>query len=319
MRIKTSFSSVVIACLSILIISAVVHAQAPTLAFEVASIKPAEQITPAMIAAGKLHVGMSVDPGRVDIGYLSLGELVPIAFKVKPYQVSGPDWLRQQRWDINAKMPEGATKDDVPAMLKALIEERFQMKARLERRDSPVYALVVGKDGPKLKDAPPDTDPAAADAAGGGTLGTGGSQLRVNAGRGGATMVSAAGGTTKITPGPDGTMRMELSKLSMAQFADMLTPLLDRPVMDMTDLKGNYQISLDLTLDTLANVARAAGLGVPGLGARGGDAARPAEASDPGSSSIFNSVQQLGLKLESRRAPVDFVVIDHIEKAPTDN
>ena len=132
-------------------------------------------------------------------------------------------------------------------------------------------------------------------------------------------MVSSVGGTTKITPGPDGTMRMELSKLSMPQFADMLTSLLDRPVIDMTDLKGNYQITLDLTLETLANVARAAGIAFPALGARGGDPARPADASEPGGSSIFNSVQQLGLKLESRRAPVDFVVIDHIEKMPTEN
>jgi len=114
---------------------------------------------------------------------------------------------------------------------------------------------------------------------------------------------------------------MEMSKLSMAQFADMLTTLLDRPVIDMTELKGNYQIAVDLSMDTLANIARTAGMAVPpGLGARGGDPARPADASDPGrGSSIFNSVQQLGLRLESRRAPVDFVVIDHIEKMPTEN
>jgi uncharacterized protein (TIGR03435 family) len=303
-----------------LLVSALLSAQTPRLTFEVASIKPAEQITPAMVAAGKLHVGMSIDPGRVDIGFLSLGELIPIAFKVKPYQLSGPDWLRQQRFDILAKMPEGATKDDVPALLKALLEERFQMKARLESRDNPVYALVVGKDGPKLKEAPPDTDTPAADASGGLRAG-GGSQIQVTPGRGGATISGGQGGsTTRVSPGPDGTMHMEMSKLSMAQFADMLTTLLDRPVMDMTELKGNYQVGVDLTMETLANIARTAGIAAPGLGARGGDPARPADASDPGrGSSIFNSVQQLGLRLESRRAPVDFVVIDHIEKMPTEN
>lgn len=313
-------NQVVSAPLLILIIAALAFGQAPaaSLTFEVASIKPAETITPAMVAAGKLHVGMSVDAARVDIGYLSLGELIPMAFKVKPYQVSGPDWLRVQRFDILAKMPEGATKDDVPVMLKALLEERFQMKARIERRDNPVYALMVGKDGPKLKDALPDADVPAADAAGGINIGAGGSQVRINAGRGGATVVSAQGGTTRISPGPDGTMHMEISKMSMAQFADLLTTFVDRPVVDMTELKGNYQVAVDLTLDVLVNLARAAGVVAPGLGARG-EPGRPADASDPGGSSVFASVQQLGLRLESRRAPVEFVVIDHVEKMPTEN
>src|SRR5436190_22551882 len=100
----------------ILLIPALSFCQAPAgaLSFDVASIKPAEAITPATIAAGKLHLGMAVDGARVDIGNLSLGELIPIAFNVKPYQIQGPDWLRAQRFDILAKMPEGATKEQVP-------------------------------------------------------------------------------------------------------------------------------------------------------------------------------------------------------------
>src|SRR5881394_244516 len=89
-------------------------------AFEVASIRSAEQITPAMIQAGKLHVGMKIDAGKVDIGYLSLRELIPMAYDVKPFQLTGPDWLSAQRFDILAKLPEGATKEQVPAMLRAL-------------------------------------------------------------------------------------------------------------------------------------------------------------------------------------------------------
>src|SRR5262245_13544601 len=197
----------------ILLLPGAVFGQAPAagLSFEVASIKPAEPITPAMIAAGKLHVGMSVDGARVDIGYLSLGELIPMAFKVKSYQVSGPDWLRAQRFDILAKLPEGATKEQVPEMLQALLVERFQLKARKENREIPVYALVMNKDGHKLKESPPETDAPAADAPGGTTSGAGSNQIRVNAGRGGTTMTSAQTGTTKISPGPDGQMRMEMS------------------------------------------------------------------------------------------------------------
>jgi uncharacterized protein (TIGR03435 family) len=248
---------------------------------------------------------------------MSLADLIPIAYKVKPYQISGPEWMRSQRFDILAKLPEGATKEQVPEMLKALLQERFHLKAHLEKREHNVYALVVAKDGPKLKESVPEPD-APADP-GALTVGRGENQLRINAGRGGATVVSAQAGTTKITPGPDGTMRMEMSKVTMAAFAEMLTPLLDRPVMDTTELKGNYQVSLDLTLDVLMNVARAAGVGVPGIGVPGGDAGRVPQASDPSSGSIFTSVQQLGLRLESRKAPVEFVVVDSAEKLPTEN
>ena len=302
--------------------SALAQAPAARLSFEVASIKPAETITPAMIAAGKLHVGMNVDGARVDIGYMSLADLIPVAFKVKPYQFAGPDWMRTQRWDILAKLPEGATKEQVPEMLQALLEERFKLKIHRENRENNVYALVQNKGGAKLKDAAPDADVPPPETPGAISLGVGGNQFRVNTGRGGATLVSSQTGTTKITPGPDGTMRMEMSKVSMPQFAEMLTPLLEHPVVDMTELKGNYQVALDLSLETLLNVARTAGVGIPALGARGGgaDGGRlGAQASDPSSGSIFSSVQQLGLRLESRKAPVEFIVVDSAEKTPTEN
>src|SRR5207253_2366492 len=127
-------------------------------AIEVASIRTAEQITPAMIQAGKLHVGMKIDAGKVDIGYLSLRELIPMAYDVKPFQVTGPDWLSAQRFDILAKLPEGATKEQVPAMLRALLEERFKLKAHRENKEQPVYSLEVAKGGPKFKEAPAPTD-----------------------------------------------------------------------------------------------------------------------------------------------------------------
>jgi uncharacterized protein (TIGR03435 family) len=305
----------------LLLLPALSFGQTP-LSFEVASIKPAEPLNPAAIAAGKIpRLGMQVDGARVDIGFLSLGDLISTAFKLKPYQVIGPEWMRQQRFDISAKLPDGATKEQVPEMLQALLQERFGLKAHKENRESNVYALIVAKGGHKLKEAEPDpATPPSATVPGTVTFGAGENQIRVNAGRGGATVTTAQTGTTKITPGPDGTMRMEIGKVTMAAFAEMLTPLLDRPVVDMTEVKGTYQVALDLSLDTLMNVARAAGVGVPGLGARGADPSRPADASDPGSSnSILNSVQQLGLRLESRKAPVEFVVVDQVEKTPTEN
>jgi uncharacterized protein (TIGR03435 family) len=286
------------------------------LSFEVATIKPAEAISPAMIVAGKLHIGMNVDGSRVDIGSMSLADLIPIAYKVKPYQISGPDWMGTQRFDILAKLPEGATKEQVPEMMQALLAERFKLKIHRETRDQSVYALVVGKGPLKLKEAAPDPETPPEAAKGAIVMGTGNNQVQINANNGGATVTSAQGGTTKMAMSPTGQMRMEMSKVTMPAFVDMLSRLVDRPVVDMTELKGNYQLALDLSMSDLLNVARASGMAVPGLGAIPG---LPAGASDPSGGSIFASVQELGLKLDSRKAPLEFLVIDHMEKEPTDN
>ena len=285
--------------------------------FEVASIKPAETITPAMVAAGKLHVGMAVDGARVDIGYLSLADLIPLAFKLKTYQISGPDWMRGgQRFDILAKLPEGSSKDQVPEMLQSLLAERFQLKFHRETRDLPIYALVVSKDGHKLKESPPDPEvPPGPPPTGAITLGTGDNKIQINPRPGGATVTSAANGTMRMSMGPEGQMRAEFSKVTMAQLADTLSRLVDRPVIDKTELKGNFQVALDVSIENLMLIARASGMNVPM-----NPGATPGAASDPtGGGSVFTSVQQLGLKLESQKAPTEFLVVDHLEKMPTEN
>jgi uncharacterized protein (TIGR03435 family) len=305
----------------ILVIPPLVSGQAPApVSFEVASIKPAAPITASMLASGKLHVGMSIEGTRVDIGYLSLSDLIQTAFRVKSYQVSGPDWMTGQRFDILARMPEGSTKEQVPEMLQSLLAERFQLQVRRETREHPVYALVVGKGGPKLKESPPDAEaPAPENPQNPGiTVGTGDGQVRINNTGGGATVVTGNGGATKMSMGPDGQMRMEMSKMTMPAFAELLARLSDRPVMDLTELRGNYQIVLDLTMTDLVAVARASGATIPALGARG-NAGRLADASDPSGSSVFASVQQLGLKLDPRKAPAETIVVEHLEKTPTEN
>src|SRR3954447_17771297 len=111
-----------------LVLLAASFAQTPAAApaFDVASIKPSEPITPAMIAAGKLHAGMKIDSSRVDIGNFPLMQLICKAYDVKPYQVQGPPWLMsRQRFDIVANIPAGATKEQVPQMLQTLLADRF--------------------------------------------------------------------------------------------------------------------------------------------------------------------------------------------------
>ena len=132
-----------------------------------------------------------------------------------------------------------------------------------------------------------------------------------------------------MSMGPNGTMHMEASKVTMAQFCDLLSRFMDKPVVDMTDLKGKYQVAIDLSMEDLRGMARKAGMNIPAgpppgqAGpAGGGEAGRPAPAdaaSEPSGASIFQAVQQFGLKLDPRKAPIDLIVIDHLEKTPTEN
>src|ERR1019366_1137981 len=125
--------------------------------FEVATIKAATPPDRGQIMAGApMHVGMKIDAARVDIGFMSLADLIRTAYDVKPYQISGPDWIKSERFDILAKMPDGATKEQVPAMLQALLADRFKLTVHKESQEHPIYALIVGKGGSKLKDALPD-------------------------------------------------------------------------------------------------------------------------------------------------------------------
>jgi uncharacterized protein (TIGR03435 family) len=268
-----------------------------------------------------MHVGMKIDAARVDIGSLSLADLIRIAYRVKSYQVSGPDWMASERFDVLAKLPEGASRDQVPEMLQALLAERFKLTVHRASKEHAVYALVVAKNGPKLKESLPDADAPAGDGAPS-APGVGNPQVRVS-GSGENTRVVVSGGQNgamHMSMGPGGTMHLEAAKMTVAGLADMLSRFVDHPVVDLTDLKGTYQVALDLSMEDVRNAARTAGVLAPGLAA-GGDAARPpAEAaSDPGGLSVFAAVQQLGLKLEPRRVPIDLIVIDHLEKTSTEN
>lgn len=103
--------------------------------------------------------------------------------------------------------------------------------------------------------------------------------------------------------------------------ADLLSRFVDRPLADMTELKGNYQVALELSLEDMRNMAKSAGVMIPGGFPDGGKAGKsPVEAaSDPSSLSIFSFVQALGLKLESRKAPIALTAVDRLERIPTEN
>ena len=200
-------------------------------AFDVASIRSAAQITPELITSGKLHIGMKIDAGRVDIGSVSLRDLVMTAYEVKPFQISGPDWMTAQRFDVLAKMPDGATKEQVPAMLRGLLEERFKLVVHRDNREQPVYSLEVAKGGPKFKEAPPESTAPKPEEKADMVIGAGDQQMRINrtgTGAGGAQTVSisnAQTGTTKVTMGAGGQMHMEMERMTMANLAQTLAPM----------------------------------------------------------------------------------------------
>jgi uncharacterized protein (TIGR03435 family) len=267
---------------------------------------------------------MRVDGDRVDIGNMSLAGLIQTAYRVKPYQVSGPSWISGQRFDILANIPEGAAHDQVPEMLQELLAERFKLTIHRESKEHPVYALVVVKGGPKLIPAPAaEADvPANPDAAKNGfALDTPNGRMNVSVDMksGGAVVNSPQTGKMRMSMGPDRTMIMEAERMTLTALADQLSTFLDRPVVDLTELKGSYQVKLELSMDDLMQAAKGQGLQImraPGEAPRG---AVPLNASDPSGSSIFESIQKLGLRLEPRKLPMDLIVVDSIEKNPTAN
>jgi uncharacterized protein (TIGR03435 family) len=317
-----------------------------SLSFEVASIKPSPPLdSQALLGGGRMHVGMQIDEARVDIGYGIPFTLIMQAFDLKMHQIQGPDWMLKnpQGFDILATLPAGGKPSQVPEMLQNLLKDRFGLKYHMVKQEKDVYALVVGKEPLKLEpveieeakpadpSAPPPEPPK-------------GAQVIQIPGAGQATVTPSGGfvmnmrpqagakgiGNIRMTmdaprPGANPTdmkMVMEM-EATMDAFAGQLSTLLDKPVVDMTQLKGGYKLPLEMGLMDLVGVAQKLGgsMGV-NLGAMGGGpGAGPAlAASDPGGgSSIKDSVQKLGLRLESRKLPIDVMVIDHIEKSPTEN
>jgi uncharacterized protein (TIGR03435 family) len=316
-------------CALAVALAATAHAQTPAqvsgtaLAFDVASVKPSQQITPAMIQSGKIHVGMKIDAARVDIGYWTVAQIICEAYKLKAYQVTGPDWLKSlqaQHFDVVATMPAGATKEQVPQMLQALLAERFKLEFHNDAKDANVYALVVAKGGLKIKESTPPPPPSEEEAAKAGSA-TGSSTVAIKQTGTGATMSTGTGETQKVSPSPDGkSMRIEISNVTISKLAEGIAPMVDLPIVDMTELKGRYDVTLDISMQEMMNIARKAGANVPAPAPSSAAGANPGDAvSDPDGGSIFQAVAGLGMKLEKRKVPLTGIFVDKVEKMPTEN
>lgn len=259
--------------------------------FEVASIKPS-----APQPMGQMRIGMSADAGMLRYSNVSLRDCIRIAYRVKEFQVQGPDWVNSERFDIVAKLPSGSTQDQIPEMLQAMLAERFKLTFHRETKEHAIFALVAGKGGAKLK--PAEVPLGDGDSAGPGPA-------KGAPPRNGMMMQVDGAGAHLIAP-----------SATLANLAEMISRFSERPVLDMTEIQGRYDFDLVFSADTMR--------GGPGGGMHGpGDAHAPSEApaDAPGerAGSIYDSVQRYGLKLEPRKAPMEVLLLDHIEKAPTEN
>ena len=255
-------------------------------AFQAASIKPNTELRPR-------GMGVRMNPGgRLTTQNAPVRLLIQNAYSLQAFQiVGGPAWIDSDGYDIEAKPEGSANRAQVMLMLQTLLAERFKLAVHRETRELPVYALTAQKDGLKLPPATEGTcvslDPSALPP----PVGPG--QLRPC-------------GSLMIAMSPSG-LRMEGLKVSMAEFARILGMVVGRAVIDRTGFQGTFDVSLPFTPDEYT-------MGLPGAGGPG-DPGGPPLPTDPTRPNIFAALQeQMGLKLETSRGPVDVLVIDHVER-----
>jgi uncharacterized protein (TIGR03435 family) len=218
------------------------------------------------------------DPGRIDWQNVSLRNLIVLAYEVRSYQIFGPEWMNGGAFDLLATVAKDATKEQFHLMLQNFLAERFKLKLHHEQRESVVYSLVAGKNGPKMKESAEELPPPG----------------KMQKDEDGFPVFPGTRGT--VISMNNGRMRMRASQETMAQFVMTLSGQLGRPVTDATGLKGKY--------DFIVTYAPAVAT------------ANPEADADP---DIIGAMQQIGLKLEQKKGTIDTLVIDHLEKIPSEN
>lgn len=297
--------------------------------FEVATVKALpphslDKVNAEIRATGKMPKFVNIDGAQASFTYVSLKSLIALAYGLKPYQVTAPAWLdkddRQDKlFDVVGKIPNGASKSDVPKMLQSLLEERFKLAAHWGTEERPVLALIIGKDGPKLKESTEALVPVDENA-----------PLKPNQVRGDTpdgtvlttmnrdgTLVQNMGTRGTITQGFHADTRtgtLDCTGVTMDVLASRLTGIFqsrgeNHVVVDMTGLKGHYDFSVVIDLPRLAPTQPA--------DANASPASLALEPS--GASSLNSSLKQLGLKLEPSKAPVPQLIIDHLARNPTED
>ena len=280
----------------LLLSSVAVIGQPP--AFEVASVR--------LWAAG-IPGAQRVTDTRVDLIGVPLHDVLLVAFGVHAYQLAAPEWTTDVRVDIRATLPDGAARAQVPGMLQALLVERFALVTRVARRPVPVYELMVGEGGIAMTEVQPANELTAPEAAS--------AERRMSA------VLESVEGSTRMSMWPGGTsavtartrydllntnrntQMLDAARMTMTEFARVLSSRVDRPVVDRTGLTGVYRFTIELPPDLRLTRALI----------------RDGRLGDPLGASPFSAVESLGLRLVRRDSPVDVVFVDHLERVPTRN
>jgi uncharacterized protein (TIGR03435 family) len=254
-------------------------------------------------------VSISTPPGRYTATNVPLRLLINSAYRLAPDQYVGlPDWSESDRFDVAAKAPDGARPDQLQPMLQSLLFERFKLVAHMETRDAPIYALVMARAdrrlGPQIAKSTMDCGPILA-ARQAEARGRGPAPVRVPALGQNERPVCGIRATRHQTPGGATLNGYIAGNTTIARLAEQFRGELRRLVVDRSGLTGEFDFDLQYAPARDLPTAPTAG-------------ATAVAAADEGPS-IFTALQeQLGLKLESTRGPVEYLVIDRIEKPEVD-
>lgn len=273
-------------------------------AFEVASVRVHVVGTPVRVLT-------RITPERVEL-VQPLRMVLLRAFEVDAHELVVPDWTDQLFVEVRATIPSGATIEQVPAMLRALLVERFSIVRHTEARATDVYELLVGPGGPKMREVEAldelEAKSVLQDAIS--------PPLPVReAPEGRSRTIQISGGQRHLTSRTRydvtndqvaNVRTVSAVRMTMAELAAVLRGTLGEPVADRTKLAGVFQFKIDLPRNDDMRLKVAQSLG-------------SAAKLEPTAVSPFKAVETLGLKLERRRAPVDVIVVDSIARVPAEN
>jgi uncharacterized protein (TIGR03435 family) len=293
----------------------------PPLDFEAASVKPyvPQSGSGPRMAFGRRGGPGSNDPGRITWNGATLKSLIASAYALRTYQVTGPSWIETERYNIVAKVPAGATREQVNVMCQRLLADRFQLQFHRETRDLPVYDLVVAKGGPKLKPSEPPPDPPK-DAAPK-PAPPPGAPVRPTIGPDGCPIFPDGRGGSSMTMMP-GRFQLCARDIDMDGLAGTLTGQLATPVFNKTGLAGKFVFKLEFEPEAGGMMGPASGGPIANASQSGAPREGPSGSSAPNfepAPPITTAVQTLGLKLEAKKVPTEMLIVDKAEKTPVEN
>lgn len=255
-------------------------------AFEVATVKRSALPQPGRYQARFPARGGpgTTRPTHFECRGCPLALLLAKAYDLDLYQVSGPDWVQGNLFEVDANVPDKTTVDQFHRMLQTLLSERFRLKFRREARESAGYELSLGSGGVRLlHEAGSPVDPPEMNSA--------------------PQMKTDPQGFPILLPGmtiamSNGRYRRHTQE-AIGDLTKFLALQLGKPVIDRTGLNGRYDITLSFIMPRV----------------------RPGKTDEPEipGPSLIDAIRSIGLKLESKKVLVDYLVVEHADRVPIDN